>query len=176
MDEKIKSDLKSILSSHYDELFRGELSFPRFNVLSYERVDEKSYRVRLELLLLDCNNDSAPYLFKNEPSIFKPVVPLELVHLINDEIITWETKEDADALSPEPYLIELESEEVEEAFKWDDPRITDSEIYYSLSAAGIDKDAISADDDLNKVIRDFLETDNKDLSSIKTRLKPFLID
>ena len=176
MDEKIKSALESILSSHYDELFRGDLSFPRFNVLSYERVDEKSYKVRLELLLLDCNNDSAPYLFKNEPSIFKPIVPLELVHLINNELITWETKEEADALNSDPYLIDLESEEVEEAFKWDDPRITDSEICYSLSAAGIDRDAIAADDDLNKFIRDFLESVNKDLSSIKTRLKPLLID
>jgi len=175
MDEKIKSGLEWVLKSHFDELFRGDLYFPRFKVLAYERVDEKTYKAKLELLYLDCHNESGPYLLRNEESISNPVLPIELIHLITTEVITWQTKEDADALALEPYLIDIENE-VEDQYRWDDLRISDFEVEYALSAAGLGKYDVSQDDCLNKVVMTFLNSDDKELESIKKRLKPFLID
>jgi hypothetical protein len=175
MDEKIKSGLEGVLKSHFDELFRGDLYFPRFRVLGYERVDEKTYKAKLELLYLDCHNESGPYLLRNVESISNPVLPIELIHLITTEVITWQTKEDADTLSLDPYLIDIENE-VEERYGWDDLIISDLEVEYALSAAGLDKYDVSQDDYLNKVVMTFLNSDDKELESIKKRLKPFLIN
>ena len=173
MDKKIQAGLEKVLESHFDELFRGELIFPRFRVLSYERSDEKTYKTRLEFIYLDCMNPSQDYILKNEQSISKPVVPIELVHIINTEVIRWETKEGADTLSLEPDLIDLE-DEAEELYRWDDPRLTDDEVEYALSAAGFDKRDISEDDDLKQSVIDFLESEDKDFEGIKVRLRPFL--
>jgi hypothetical protein len=174
MDEKIKSGLEGVLKSHFDELFRGDLYFPRFRVLGYERVNERTYKTKLELLYLDCHNESGSYLLRNEESISNPILPMELIHLITTEVITWQTKEDADTLSLDPYLIDTE-DEVEERYRWDDLRISDVEVEYALSAAGLDKHDVFQDDYLNKVVMNFLDSDDKELESIRKRLKPFLV-
>ena len=173
MDEKIKAGLEKVLGSHFDVLFRGELIFPRFRVLSYERYDEKTYKTKLEFIYLDCMNPSQDYILRNDESISKPIVPIELVHIINTEVITWETKEGADTLNLEPYLIDIEDED-EERYRWDDPRLTDSEVEYALSAAGFDKVDISEDEAIKNAVNEFLGSEDADLESIKVRLKPFL--
>ena len=48
MDEKIKSGVEGVLKFNFDKLFRGgDLYFPRFKVLAYERADEKTYKAKL---------------------------------------------------------------------------------------------------------------------------------
>ncbi len=173
MDKKIKEGLELILKSHFDELFRGELYFPRFRLLGYERVDDKTYKAQLELIYLDCHNDSNPLII-NEDSIFNPVLPAELIHIINTEIISWDSKEDADALNMEPSSIDLETE-LEEIYKWDDLRISDDEIGYALSSAGFDKFDISENLDLKAKVEAFLNSGGTvELEAVKSRLKPFL--
>lgn len=174
MDKKIKEGLEAILKSHFDELFRGELHFPRFRLLDYERVDEKTYKAQLELIYLDCHNDTNPLII-NEDSIFNPVLPAELIHIINTETISWDSKEDADALNMEPSSIDLEAE-LEEVYKWDDLRISDDEVGYALSSAGFDKFDISEDLDLKAKVEAFLNSEGTtELEAVKSRLKPFLI-
>ena len=73
----------------------------------------------------------------------------------------------------EPHLIDLE-DEAKELYRWDDPRLTDDEVEYALSAAGFDKRDISEDDDLKQSVFDFLGSGDNDFDRIKVRLKPFL--
>lgn len=174
MDEKIQSGLQKVLGIYFDEVFRGELHFPRFRILSYDRRDDKTYQVRLELIYLDCHNDTDPLLV-NEDSISNPVLPKELIHMINSEVITWDTKEEADALSLEPSLIDVQQES-EESLSWDDLRVADEEIKYALSAAGLDKYDISQDEKLNELVMNFLNSSEKSLEKVRLRLRPFLID
>ena len=174
MDEKIKSGLEKVLDSHFDVLFRGELIFPRFKVIGYERISDTTYKARLEFIYLDCININQDYILKNEEAISKPILPIEMVHIINTQVITWSSKEGADNLNLEPDLIDL-TEETEELYKWSDPRITDAEIDYALSASGFDKQSISEDDDLKKSLDEFLTSDDEDLKAAKIRLKSFLI-
>ena len=172
MDQKIKAGLEAILGSHFDDLFRGELYFPRFRLLDYERVDEKTYEAKLELLYLDCHNESNP-LIVNESSIFNPVLPSKLIRLINTETICWDSKEDADNLNMEPTSIEFDTE-IEEVYSWDDLRISDDEVRSALSSAGFDKVDISEDSDLKVKVEAFLNSDGAaDLDAVKSRLKPF---
>lgn len=79
----------------------------------------------------------------------------------------------AKALSLEPHLIDLE-DEAKELYRWDDPRLTDDEVEYALTAAGFDKRDIFEDDDLKQSVIDFLGSEDKDFEGIKVRLKPFL--
>ena len=174
MDEKILSKLTKILDGHYDELFRGELYFPLFKILSYERASDTVYKVTLELLYLDSHNYS-DCAIENTASIFAPVFPRGLNHMITIEVVSWETKEQADELTSDPYLIEIESTLTEEKIEWDDPRTTDEQIENCLSRSGLDPTEIAEDEELKQVVTDFLNSDDPDLESIRNRLKPFLI-
>jgi hypothetical protein len=174
VNEQIKAGLVKVLDSHFDVLFRGELIFPRFKVIGYERVDDKTYKARLEFMYLDCTNINQDYILKNEESISKPILPIEMVHIINTQVITWKNKEEADSLNLEPEMIDL-IDETEEIYKWNDPRITDDEIEYALSASGFDKESISEDDGLKKSLDEFLASEDQDLEAAKVRLKSFLI-
>ena len=174
MDEQIKSGLAKVLNSHFDVLFRGELIFPRFKVIGYERISDTTYKVKLEFIYLDCINIHQDYILKNEEAISKPILPLEMVHIINTQVITWSSKEGADNLNLEPDLIDL-TEETEELYRWNDPRITDAEIDYALSASGFDKESISEDEDLKSSLNEFLASNDEDLKAARARLKPFLI-
>jgi len=173
VDPKIKAGLEAILESHFDEMFRGELYFPRFRLLDYERVDDRTYKAKLELIYMDCHNDSDP-LIVNDNSIFNPVLPSKLIHLINIETISWDSKEAADVLNSEPSLIDFDTE-IDEVFGWDDLRISDDEVSFALSLAGFDKFDISEDSDLKAKVEAFLNSeDMADLDAVKSRLRPFL--
>jgi len=174
MDERIIVCLEKVLEAYFDELFRGELIFPRFKVLSYARLDEKNYKTKLEIIYLDCVNPSQDYILRNIESISKPIVPIELVHIVNTQIITWDTKEAADSLNLDPYSIDIEDEE-EDRYRWDDLRLTDGEVGFALSAAGFDKVDISEDEAIKEAVNEFFCSEDPDLELIKVRLRPFLI-
>jgi hypothetical protein len=168
-----------IVSSIFDEIFRGEVHFIRYRPVDFLRLNEFQVEVFIDMYIIERTLPDPKYCFfaypdKDNPRKFYGCTH-GVRHLIEGTILIFKTRNGADnAIEDDLETYETGSTRIDEDIGWENTILSDSEIEEALTYFGL-MDGNCWEDPKFKIYLDKFLNDKSDipLNKSKKRLKQF---